>query len=58
MKKVLDLIFMIVGGSCAIVLAMMAIVESKAQDLVSMLPLTMICCSLFVAGYISYFSKK
>ena len=58
MKKILHFVFMSVGGVGALILALLAIANSKAADLVSVVPLTMVCCSMFIAGYVSFFKDK
>ena len=58
MKKILDCTLMIIGGLGALVLALMAIANRKADDLLSVIPVTMVCCSMFIAGYLSYFKEK
>ncbi len=57
MKK-FHCILMLIGGFGAVILTILAIANSKASDLVSMIPLTIICCSMFIAGYVCYFKEK
>ncbi len=57
-KKLFNLILMIVGGIGAVVLSILAIIERNSSDLISVIPVTMICCTLFLAGYISYLKEK
>ena len=53
-KKFLDLILMSVGAVGALVLSILAIADSKAPDLISVFPATMLFSSMFIAGYLSY----
>lgn len=51
MKK-LNLIMCIVGLIGMVVLSIVAIADSKATDLVSVIPTTIFFSSLFIAGYL------
>ncbi len=57
-KKILNWILMSVGAIGACVLSIVAIADSKATDLISVIPATMVFCSMFISGYLSYSKEK
>lgn len=54
MKKIIDLVLIILGGIGAIALSITAIVDHNAVDMASAIPPALLCCSMFIAGYISW----
>jgi len=57
-KKALSVIMMLIGALGALFISVMAITESKADDVVSAIPLTMVFCTLFICGFFSNNSKS
>lgn len=57
MRKKFDLLVALLGFIIMITLAIMAIHDHRATDLVSAIPATIVGSSLFIAGYISYRNK-
>ncbi|KFZ25703.1 MAG: hypothetical protein KQ78_02079 [Candidatus Izimaplasma bacterium HR2] len=57
MNKDYDLILTILGLFIMVTIAIMAIVDSEATDLISVIPSSIVGGSLFIAGYISYRNK-
>ena len=57
MNKDYDLILTILGLFIMVTLAIMAIIDSEATDLISAIPSSIVGGSLFIAGYISYRNK-
>ena len=57
-KKLFNLILMLVGGIGAVVLSILAIAERNAPDVASVVPVTMVCCTMFLVGYIAYLKEK
>ena len=57
-KKLFNLILMLVGGLGAVVLSILAIAERNAPDVASVIPITTVCCTVFLAGYVAYLKEK
>ena len=57
MNKDYDFILALLGLFIMVTLAIMAIVDSQATDLISAIPSSIVGGSLFIAGYISYRNK-
>lgn len=57
MKKV-DLIITIIGFIGLVVLSLMAIIDPKATDILSVFIVQLMFASFFIGGYISYSRKK
>ena len=53
MKKILDIVIMILGFVGALVLSIIAIVDSHAVNITSAVMPALLCCSMFIAGYVS-----
>lgn len=58
MRKVLDIILMLLGFVGALVLSIIAIVDSNAVNITSAVMPTLLCCSMFIAGYVSWRKDK
>ena len=54
MKKIIDLVLMILGGMGAIAMSIIAIVDNMAVNMASAIPPALLCCSMFIAGYVSW----
>ena len=57
-KKIFNCILMAVGAIGACTFSLVSILNSQATDLLSIIPATMVCCSMFLAGYLSCFKEK
>ena len=55
---VLDLVIAILGLAILFIIAIMAIVDHNASDMVSAIPSSIVGGSLFIAGYVSFRSNK
>ena len=53
MKKV-NLIISFIGLIGMVILSVLCIADSKAPDIVSVIPATILFSSLFIAGYLKY----
>jgi len=58
MKKILDIVIMILGFVGALVLSIIAIVDSHAVNITSAVMTALLCCSMFIAGYVSWRKDK
>lgn len=54
MKKIINLIVMILGGIIMFTLAVISIIDSHATDLVSVIPSSIAGATLFLSGYIGF----
>lgn len=52
-KRILDLAIMISGAIGAVVISILAIADHEATDMVSAIPIALVFCSMFIAGYVS-----
>ncbi len=56
-KNTLSIILMLVGGAGALFVSLMSIAESRADDAVTAIPITMVFCTLFICGFFSKNNK-
>lgn len=53
-NRIPDFILAMLGGAGALVLAIAAIIDNEAADMASSIPPALLCCSMFIAGYVSF----
>jgi hypothetical protein len=58
LEHTIHLSLIIFGGLIMFLVAIIAIIDSYAVDMISSIPVSIFGAALFVSGYISYFKNK